>query len=201
MMYFSSLRSAYKNERQSKKNVAIHVLMSSDQEESVVVVLQLESTEKPPLQCATCENVINDEQIRLACGCNHTFCAQCLKSIVQMMINWPALGYPFKCVACQQHVSENLILRVIDEHGLYERFVSCVLPLFWLKDCLQDNEELVSCKFMGTIFDVNHFHRSPRSSRSLLPIYGNSYGRCLPNLFFLLPKSGLSKKGLYNLPP
>lgn len=122
--------------------------MSFDQDKSLlVIVVPTETKEKPVLYCTACQNVIQQDENHVVCQCNDTFCAACSKLIVTMMISYPTLGYPFKCLTCLKYFDDNLFLPTINQQGLYERYISCVLPLFWSKDCLQENEKIVSCKF------------------------------------------------------
>ena len=62
------------------------------------------------------------------------------------MFGHPVVWYPLKCVLCQGKLDENIFLQILIKEDLYEKYIACVFPLFWAKDCLNDNEVLVQCK-------------------------------------------------------
>lgn len=130
--------------------------MSAEQGNETVVISHSEPEVVAPvvivLHCGACESVIMDGDITASCDCNKTLCVQCLTIMIKTMFGTPTLTYPLKCVNSLHVLDQNLVLQIISEKGYYEQFIACVLPLYWSKECLQENETLASCTYFHHYF-------------------------------------------------
>jgi hypothetical protein len=93
---------------------------------------------------------IIDGTTKLICTnkkCGKLTCDTCINLMYDVMFGEPALHYPLLCGACQQPFAETHLNDVLVKHEHYEQYIACVLPLFWSKDCLQDNEQLAQCMY------------------------------------------------------
>lgn len=108
---------------------------------------QIEFIPKPV--CRMCETVIADDDIKLICTndqCNTVTCSSCIKKMIDVMYGQPTLNYPFKCSVCSHVFDQAFFLEFIIKHEQYEKYIACIFPLYWTKDCLEENEVLVQCK-------------------------------------------------------
>ena len=99
--------------------------------------------------CAICEMALADEDKRLICpseACGKLTCLSCIQRMIDVMFGQPAFNYPFKCGACTVPLDQSFFLEFSIERGLYEKYLACLFPLFWSKDCLEENEVLAQCK-------------------------------------------------------
>jgi hypothetical protein len=117
--------------------------------------IQIEAVSTPSqettiiITCGICEATIADGDSKVICTleqCSKQTCLSCIKKMIEVMFGQPALNYPLKCGACSQVFDERVLDEIIIEQGQYEKYVACILPLYWLKDCLEENEKLVQCK-------------------------------------------------------
>jgi hypothetical protein len=69
-----------------------------------------------------------------------------MNKMIEVMFGQPALNYPFKCGACSGILDEGVFHEVIVKQGQYEKYIACILSLYWAKDCLEQNEKLAQCK-------------------------------------------------------
>jgi hypothetical protein len=106
------------------------------------------SEKKITVICKTCDETINDDDTKLICtnkNCGAVTCHKCINLMLEVMFGQPALTYPLKCGECQNSFDIIDIDRILVKYERYEQFISCVLPLFWLEDCLEANEQLAQC--------------------------------------------------------
>ncbi len=99
--------------------------------------------------CGICETAIADDNIEsiYKCQtCDKLTCLTCAKRMIDIMFSEPAINYPFRCAACSELADERLILDLIIKQEQYEKYIACIFPLYWAKDCLQQNEALAQCK-------------------------------------------------------
>lgn len=102
--------------------------------------------------CGTCGEVIVDGADRISCSneeCGNRTCLICFRKLLAVMFGHPVLYYPLKCGICQGTFDENLFLQILIKEDLYEKYIACIFPFFWAKDCLHDNEVLLQCKDFG----------------------------------------------------
>jgi hypothetical protein len=103
------------------------------------------------VKCGTCEATINPGDTQLICTnkkCGTATCNTCINIMFTMMFGEPALSYPLTCGACQSPFDITQIDQILVKQERYEQFIACVLPLFWSKDCLEENEKLAQCKYL-----------------------------------------------------
>lgn len=101
------------------------------------------------IRCGICEEAINDTDAKLICTnkkCGKLTCNVCIHKMFEVMFSQPALNYPLLCGACQNAFDVKEVDQILVKQDRYEQFIACVLPLFWSKDCLQENEKLAQCK-------------------------------------------------------
>ena len=99
--------------------------------------------------CAICEKSITDNEMKLICTneqCGKLLCVLCIKKTIQSMFGQPALNYPLKCSICSHIFDQTILLEFMSMHDQYEKFIACIFPLYWAKDCLNENETLAQCK-------------------------------------------------------
>jgi hypothetical protein len=104
----------------------------------------------PVPTCGICEAIIADDDTRLVCShksCGKLTCLSCIEKMIKFMFCQPALNYSFKCGACSGIFDQNLFDEVIVKQNQYEKYIACILPLYWAKDCLEQNETLAPCKY------------------------------------------------------
>ncbi|CAF4374278.1 unnamed protein product, partial [Rotaria sp. Silwood2] len=102
------------------------------------------------MTCSTCEAIINDGDTKLTCTnkkCSKFTCNACINLMFEIMFGQPALNYPLLCGACQNSFDIIQVDQILVKQERYEQFIACVLPLFWSKDCLEENERLAQCPF------------------------------------------------------
>ena len=128
--------------------------MSTDSETQIVPPPATESAasseKKVTLTCITCEASINDDETKLLCSkpnCRAATCNACINLMLKTMFSQPALNYPLSCGSCRNSFDTTTIDAILVKHELYEQFIACVLPLFWSKQCLQQNEQLAQCMY------------------------------------------------------
>jgi len=105
----------------------------------------------PIIICGTCEATINDDNTKLICTnqrCGKATCNTCINLMFEVMFGQPALNYPLSCGACQHPFNITDIDQIIVNQQRYEQFIACVLPLFWSKNCLEENEKLAQCMYL-----------------------------------------------------
>jgi hypothetical protein len=105
----------------------------------------------PIITCGICEETINDDDTKLICTnqrCGKTTCNKCINGMFAVMFGQPALTYPLLCGACQRPFNITDIDQILVKQERYEQFIACVLPLFWSKDCLEENEKLAQCMYI-----------------------------------------------------
>lgn len=108
---------------------------------------QIES--KSAVICDICEDAITDDKSRLVCpnkSCGKLTCLSCIKKMIDIMFGQPTLNYPFKCGVCSQISDQCFFDDIIVKLDQYDKFIACILPLYWAKDCLEQNEKLAQCK-------------------------------------------------------
>jgi hypothetical protein len=108
------------------------------------------SEKKVTITCKTCEATINDDDTKLICtnkNCGAVTCDACINLMFDVMFGQPVLNYPLSCGACQSSFDITEIDRILVKCERYEQFIACVLPLFWSKDCLEENEKLAQCMY------------------------------------------------------
>ncbi|CAF1525457.1 unnamed protein product [Rotaria sordida] len=101
--------------------------------------------------CGICGTIIADDDIKLICTyetCGKRTCLSCIKKMIEIMFSQPTLNYPFKCGACLQLLDQRIIYEIIVKQGQYEKYIACIFPLYWVKNCLEQNEILVQCKYL-----------------------------------------------------
>ncbi len=101
--------------------------------------------------CGICEAIINEDDTKLICKnikCGKSTCDICIKLMFGVMFGQPALNYPLVCGACQHPFDTAEIDPILVKQDCYEQFIACVLPLFWSKDCLEQNEKLAQCTYL-----------------------------------------------------
>ncbi|UJR29124.1 hypothetical protein I4U23_010338 [Adineta vaga] len=128
--------------------------MSTENESQNIPISQKESEVSPEkiiiITCATCEATIDENQTKMVCKnnqCGVTTCAVCTKLMIEVMFGQPVLNYPLKCGACDSAYDMVEVDQLLTRHICYEQYVAFVLPLFWSKDCLNNNETLAQCPF------------------------------------------------------
>ncbi|CAF1219202.1 unnamed protein product [Adineta steineri] len=102
------------------------------------------------MTCGICQITINDGDTKLKCksnSCGAFTCNTCIELMINVMFGHPTLNYPLLCGVCQEAFDLTEVDEILREQQCYEQYISCVLPLFWSKDCLQDNEKLAQCPF------------------------------------------------------
>jgi len=107
----------------------------------------IEST--PASICSICTTSIANDDAKLICthdACGKLTCLTCVKRMIEVMFGQPAFNYPFKCGGCRNILDETFFLEFIIKQGQYEKYIACILPLYWSKDCLEENEVLAQCK-------------------------------------------------------
>ena len=117
----------------------------------------VEQEKKPLLICLTCESKISDEDAKLTCmktGCGKTLCDTCIDSMLRVLFAEPELHYPMRCSGCGNSYHESQIDNVLKVGETYAQYMSCVLPLFWSQNCLENDEELARCKLLESRFEV-----------------------------------------------
>jgi hypothetical protein len=103
------------------------------------------------ITCGTCEATINDDDTKLMCKnkrCGKMTCNTCINLMFEVMFGQPVLNYPLLCGACQHPFDIIDIDQILIKQKRYEQFIACVLPLFWSKDCLEENEKLAQCMYL-----------------------------------------------------
>jgi hypothetical protein len=103
------------------------------------------------ITCGICEATINDDDTKLICknkGCGKMTCNICINLMFEVMFGQPAFNYPLLCGACQHPFDIIDIDQILVKQKRYEQFIACVLPLFWSKDCLEENEKLAQCMYL-----------------------------------------------------
>lgn len=121
----------------------------------------VEQEKKPLLICLTCESTISDEDAKLTCmraGCGKTLCVTCIDSMLRVLFAEPELHHPMRCSGCGHSYHESQIDSVLKVDETYKQYMSCVLPLFWSQNCLQDNEELARCKLLESRIEFSFQH-------------------------------------------
>jgi hypothetical protein len=71
-----------------------------------------------------------------------------MNKMIEFMFGQPTLNYPFKCSTCSAILDERVFHEVIVKQGQYEKYIACILSLYWAKDCLEQNEKLAQCKYL-----------------------------------------------------
>jgi hypothetical protein len=102
-----------------------------------------------PLTCTVCHATIADNDVILICNrprCLQATCAHCVKLMLRLILAQPSLNYPLQCGSCQNSFDDIQFNSILVEDEQYEKYMACLLPLFWSKCCLECNEELVQCK-------------------------------------------------------
>lgn len=131
--------------------------MSSENEDQAVSQAELAPKETPDISCAVCHSVIADGDSRVSCDCEKYLCARCFTTSIRYMFGNPALSYPLKCLDGIHTYDENTLLPFINQQAQYEKYVACILPLHWAKDCLQDHESIASCEYSWLLILCLHF--------------------------------------------
>ena len=130
--------------------------MSTETENQNTVSLSAAATQTAPPEkkvtvvCKICEATINDGDRKLVCSkpkCAAVTCTTCIDSMLKTMFGQPTLNYPLSCVLCKHPFDTTDVDHILIKHQQYEQFIACVLPLFWSKDCLQQNEQLAQCMY------------------------------------------------------
>jgi hypothetical protein len=127
--------------------------MSTEHDNSTVAIPQPETI---VITCSICHEPILDSDSQLSCKCEYcekSICATCLERSIKMVFNQPTLSYPFRCLSCAGLLDQLVLEEMIAKRDDYEKFIACVLPLFWSKACLEDNEQLASCKYDRGVID------------------------------------------------
>jgi len=109
---------------------------------------QLESTSETT--CGICQASIADDDTKLICTheqCGKLTCLSCIKKMIEVMLSQPTLKYSFTCGICSHIFDEIFFLELIIKQGYYEKYIACIFPLYWAKDCLEQNEILAQCKY------------------------------------------------------
>ena len=148
--------------------------MSTEHENSLVAMPQPETV---VISCSICHEPLVDNDSQLSCTCENcakSVCAECLERLIRVVFNQPTLSYPFRCLSCACLLDQRVLEDMITKRDDYEKFIACVLPLFWSKACLEDNEQLASCKYQRPAIDRED-HNAHYSNRSILSLFGNSY--------------------------
>jgi hypothetical protein len=129
--------------------------MSSENENQNIPALAANATipsqEITIMTCGTCEATINDGDTKLICmnkKCGKLTCDTCINLMFDVMFGEPALNYPLTCGACQHEFDIAQIDQILIKQERYGQFIACVLPLFWSKDCLTENERLAQCMYL-----------------------------------------------------
>jgi hypothetical protein len=126
--------------------------MSSENENQNILSPTTQATvelqENTTTTCGICEATINNNDTKLICTnikCGKLTCNACINLMFEVMFGQPVLNYPLSCGACQRSFDLKEIDQILVKQERYEQFIACVLPLFWSKDCLQENEKLAQC--------------------------------------------------------
>ncbi|CAF3745589.1 unnamed protein product [Rotaria magnacalcarata] len=117
--------------------------MSSESENQNKSSPSVETTTTPSqeiiaIKCCTCESVIHDGETKLTCKnitCSKWTCTTCINVMLEIMFAQPVFNYPLPCGSCQYPFDPIEIDRILIRQENYEKFIACVLPLFWSKDC------------------------------------------------------------------
>jgi hypothetical protein len=100
--------------------------------------------------CAICLTNIPDMDERLRClnqKCEKWTCANCANTMIEMMLGQPTLNYPLKCGTCCHPFVRLQVEEMIVKNEHYAQYIACMLPLYWLDDCLDEHEQLAQCKY------------------------------------------------------
>ncbi|CAF2934707.1 unnamed protein product [Rotaria sp. Silwood2] len=100
--------------------------------------------------CGICEAIVVDDDTKVICTyepCSKLTCLSCIQKMIEVMFSQPTLNYPFKCGSCLQIVDQRIIHEIIVKQRQYEKYIACIFPLYWAKDCLDQNEILAQCPF------------------------------------------------------
>ena len=133
-------------------------IMSTEHENPTVATPQPETI---VISCSVCHETMMDNDCQVSCTCEHCgqlMCAKCMERLIQMVFSQPTLSYPFRCGSCSQLVDQHAFDGLIAKREDYGKFIACVLPLFWSTACLQDHEQLVSCKHARSRKKTNTDH-------------------------------------------
>lgn len=120
--------------------------------------------------CGICEAIIASDDPKLICTseqCGKLTCLSCIKKMIEVMFGQPALNYPLKCGGCSEIFDQTVFLEYIINQGQYEKYLACIFPLYWAKDCLKENEVLAQCKNFKEIIFFNFINLLYRSILSL----------------------------------
>ncbi|CAF1012920.1 unnamed protein product [Didymodactylos carnosus] len=80
----------------------------------------------------------------------HHICVDCSSNVVQLFLSEPKINLPPKCMICKVDINESIFERQLTSAQL-EIYRTIMLSLFWSKECLQENEELVHCSFCSYV--------------------------------------------------
>ncbi len=101
--------------------------------------------------CGICEAIIASDDPKLICTseqCGKLTCLSCIKKMIEVMLSQPTLKYSFTCGICSHIFDQTFFLELIIKQGYYEKYIACIFPLYWAKDCLEQNEILAQCKYL-----------------------------------------------------
>jgi len=99
--------------------------------------------------CDICAETIANTDERLRCSnkeCEAWTCANCTKTMIEIMLGEPTLNYPLKCGACEQEFDQIHVEEMIIKSKYYEQYIACILPIYWSDECLEENEQWAQCK-------------------------------------------------------
>jgi hypothetical protein len=100
--------------------------------------------------CEICQIDIVDMDERLRCvnqKCGKWTCADCANTMIKIMIGQPQLNYPLKCGTCCYPFDRLQVEELIIKNEHYAQYIGCMLPLYWLDQCLDKHEQLAQCKY------------------------------------------------------
>lgn len=113
--------------------------------------LEIPLPQENKLICGICESDIATNHKHLICAkdkCRKATCSECINTMIGILFAEPTLNYPLKCGACRTPFNNTAVETLIVDEESYEKYIACILPLYWSQDCLNDCEVLVQCKYI-----------------------------------------------------
>ncbi|CAF1507345.1 unnamed protein product [Rotaria magnacalcarata] len=113
-------------------------------------MLEMPSPKENTRSCGICEANIAAADAHLTCinqKCHKVTCSHCINTMIDMFFAQPTLNYPLKCGGCRTAFNKASVERVIMDEKDYEKYIACMLPLYWSRKCLNNDEELAKCPY------------------------------------------------------
>lgn len=117
--------------------------------QTAIPTMEIPPPQENKISCGICASDIAATEAHLTCTndkCRKVTCSHCMSAMIRMLFAQPTLSYPLRCGACQTPFNKLAVERMVISGNYYDKYIACVLPLYWSEECLQDNEELAQCK-------------------------------------------------------